>query len=196
MKSLRAYLFRHRGVIVAVVAMGVLWGASPTSSSLCLGLTLALAGESVRLWAIGYAGQHTRGQKLAAPVLVTSGPYAIVRNPLYLGNLINAIAVVVASLGGYSPGTRLFGLVATSFFMLLLYGQIVRAEEEFLEQRFGPSYRTYRENTPALWPNRNFFQQLKRGGGTEFLWTRALNFERMTLLWQGLIWSYLYISTS
>jgi protein-S-isoprenylcysteine O-methyltransferase Ste14 len=63
--------------------------ARPTPASLAAGLLLGFAGEAVRLWASGHI------EKTKA--LATGGPYAHTRNPLYLGSVVMAAGVAVAS---------------------------------------------------------------------------------------------------
>ena len=52
------------------------------------GLFLLVGGESIRLLSLRYIGKFSRTRKKKARMLVTSGPYALVRNPLYWGNLL------------------------------------------------------------------------------------------------------------
>jgi protein-S-isoprenylcysteine O-methyltransferase Ste14 len=79
--------------------------------------------------------------------LVTSGPYAFVRHPLYA-----AFLIMLASTGLLSANWFI-GVVGV---LLIASITIVRipAEEELLEGRFGERYREYRRHTPALLPLR------------------------------------------
>ena len=51
------------------------------------------------MWAVGYSGVTTRGDTVTAPALVTAGPYAYVRNPLYVGNFLTAAGFAIAFTG-------------------------------------------------------------------------------------------------
>jgi len=52
------------------------------------GLCLVLTGLGVRVLAAGFAGRHTRSSKIEGSKLAIAGPYAHVRNPIYLGSVV------------------------------------------------------------------------------------------------------------
>lgn len=192
MKPIRAFLFKWRGGLVAPVALAFLLLAQPTTCSLFAGLLLACLGEGIRLWAIGYTGEPTRSQELDAPVLVTTGPYGLVRNPLYLGNLLNGMAVATAAVGGMPAlqAALLWGSAAS--FLLFVYHNIIVLEQEFLLEQFGDDYRSYCQTVPSLIPTgirQQTLEPIRRG---DFCLARALQFEKMTLIWQALIWTILF----
>lgn len=186
MKRLRSLLFRWRGAIVAPVAAAVVILARPTGDSFLAGLLLSVCGEAMRLWALGYTGQHTRSQDLEAPALVTAGPYSLVRNPLYLGNLLNACGSAVAAAGGLSPLGGLGLLAVVAGVLTLVYGACISVEEEFLAERFGPGYAEYRARVPALLPRR---LSLQPGHGR--FQAPALRYETSTFVWLTLVWGVL-----
>jgi hypothetical protein len=73
--------------VTAVAAPFVRPTIAKRPSELCLkaaGLCLVLTGLGVRAWAAGFAGRHTRSSKIEGSKLATAGPYAHVRNPIYL----------------------------------------------------------------------------------------------------------------
>lgn len=113
-----------------------------------LGIPLMAAGGLLTLACV--ATFVVRGQGTPAPfdpprVVVASGPYRWVRNPMYLG-----ASLVLA---GYA-------LCAVSFAALLVpiallaaaHGFVVLYEEPTLDRRFGESYRAYRRSTPRWIP--------------------------------------------
>lgn len=191
MQPIREFLFKWRGGLVAPLALLFLYLAEPTPTSLFAGMCLALCGEGIRLWAIGYTGEPTRSQELDAPALITTGPYGLVRNPLYLGNLLNGMAVATAAVGGKPPLEAALLWLGAASFLGFVYSNIIILEQDFLLQEFGEEYRLYRETVPALLPigfHIRTAESIRRG---DFSLSRALTFERMTLIWQVLIWAIL-----
>jgi protein-S-isoprenylcysteine O-methyltransferase Ste14 len=108
-------------------------------------LALVIAGLLGRAWGAGCAGRHTREARIEAPALVTGGPYAYVRNPIYLASIVLGLGMV-----GLVGDPRLFAIHAAV--CVLLYAAIVPAEERFLAAKFGEEYSRYRAHVPRLWP--------------------------------------------
>jgi protein-S-isoprenylcysteine O-methyltransferase Ste14 len=149
---LAAFVFKNRGLLLALPAAVLALGGRPNALSIACGLPLAIAGELVRCWAVGYSGSTTRNDVVTAPKLVTAGPYAYVRNPLYLGNFATAAGFAIAFTGGNSPFER-GALVAGSLAaMAAVYSAIVPHEEAFLRSQFGDEFRRYCERVPRLVP--------------------------------------------
>ena len=128
---------RTRVSVGFVVAAAFLLLARPTLTSLATGAAIALVGLSIRAWA---AGHLRKNQKLAV-----SGPYAHVRNPLYVGTLLTGIGFAVA-------GAHLgIGLAMVAFF-LLYYLPVVGEEESHL-RKILPGYDEYARRVPRLVPS-------------------------------------------
>jgi len=119
-------------VLVAAFA----WFSHPDFYSLAWGLPLSALGLLLRGWAAGHLEKDSR--------LATSGPYAHVRNPLYLGTLLVAAGLVVAS------RRWLLALLFTAVF-LLVYLPAIELEEQHLAELF-PDFALYASHVPALWP--------------------------------------------
>jgi protein-S-isoprenylcysteine O-methyltransferase Ste14 len=111
--------------------------ARPHPRSLLLGLPLALLGEALRLWASGHI------EKTKA--LATGGPYAHTRNPLYVGSLLMAFGVAVASA---SPWAAL----AVAAYFLAFYPTVVQEEAAFLAGKFGDAYTAWAAAVPLFLP--------------------------------------------
>ena len=107
-----------------------------------LGLALGFTGAALSIWAISYL-KKSFGLRAAVRKLVTHGPYARIRHPLYVGEIIHIFGIAVLS--GTPVGLYLF-VVAVAF-------QVVRArieERKFL--RMLPEYQDYMRHTGFLWP--------------------------------------------
>ena len=113
-----------------------LWLSAPTWTSLAIGLPVSALSLILRAWA---AGHLAKNQSLAV-----SGPYAHVRNPLYIGTLGVASGFVIAS-----RRWELGVLFAALF--LLMYLPVVELEEQHLRSLF-PAYADYAKRVPRLWP--------------------------------------------
>jgi protein-S-isoprenylcysteine O-methyltransferase Ste14 len=116
-----------------LVAAFSFW-SSPTRSSIEWGAPVSVAGLLLRGWA---AGHLAKNQSLAV-----SGPYSFTRNPLYLGTLLVAAGLVVAS---RQPGLAF--LFAAAFG--LVYLPAIELEEQHLRELF-PEYASYAQRVPRL----------------------------------------------
>jgi protein-S-isoprenylcysteine O-methyltransferase Ste14 len=108
-------------------------------------IALIVLGLGLRAWAGGCAGTHTRRATIEAPRLVTGGPFAYVRNPIYFASVILGLGMVVL-IGDpwlFAPYVGVFAL---------LYGAIVPAEEKFLREKFGVEYARYCAHVPRALP--------------------------------------------
>jgi protein-S-isoprenylcysteine O-methyltransferase Ste14 len=151
-ESLEAFVFKNRGALLAVPAVALAALGKPSAFSVTIGLPIAIAGELLRCWAVGYSGVTTRGDAVEAPKLVTAGPYAHVRNPLYVGNFMTAAGFAIAFTGKNSPLARL-GLIAGALgSMIGVYATIVPHEERFLRDKFGEEFERYCERVPPVVP--------------------------------------------
>jgi len=97
---------------------------------------LALAGVALRAWTVGVAapgtsGRNTREQKAAS--LTTTGPYSLVRHPLYLANSIIALGLALFPHAWIAPP-----LVAT--LTAVYYACIAEREDQYLRERFGAAW--------------------------------------------------------
>jgi protein-S-isoprenylcysteine O-methyltransferase Ste14 len=148
----RALIFKNRGALLAAPAVALAIFGRPTRASAALGVPLALAGEALRCWAVGYSGETTRADRVTAPALVTAGPYAYVRNPLYLGNFVTALGFSLAFTGGFEGRSRALWAAFGLGTMAAVYAAIVPLEESYLRQTFGSDFDAYVANVPRLVP--------------------------------------------
>jgi len=126
-----------------------LWLSSPTWTSLAIGIPVSILGLVLRAWAAGHLEKNR--------TLAVSGPYAYVRNPLYIGTLMVAAGFVIAS-----RRWELGVLFAAVF--LLIYLPVVELEEQHLRSLF-PEYADYAQRVPRLWP------RIGTQGGKRFQWS-------------------------
>ena len=146
---LGGWLFRHRTALplpFAAAILGLRLGeASPSPGLLAAGILVTFLGEMLRLWGVYHIGAISRTRSDRLGPLVTSGPFAVVRNPLYVGN----IALWV----GFALTARLVWLAPVILVVLgAEYHAIVRWEERLLESRLGDPYRAYAARVPRWWP--------------------------------------------
>ena len=150
--TFQAFVFKNRGLLLSLPAGVLALCGRPSGSSIALGLPLAFAGELIRCWAVGYSGVTTRNDAVTAPKLVTGGPYAYVRNPLYLGNFLTAAGFAIAFTGKNSRSARRALVGGSLGAMAAIYATIVPHEEEFLKSSFGEAFERYRACVPRLVP--------------------------------------------
>ena len=146
------FVFGRRGELLAVPAIALAVFGKPSAFSIAVGLPLAFAGEAIRAWAVGYSGVTTRGDAVTAPALVTAGPYAYVRNPLYLGNFVTALGFALAFTGGDEQPKRTALVAGALGTMLAVYSVVVPHEERYLRKTFGAAFDEYVAAVPPVLP--------------------------------------------
>ncbi len=133
-----------------VLVAAFLWFSRPTVASLYFGLPVALLGLVLRAWAAGHLEKNLQ--------LAVSGPFRYVRNPLYLGTLVVAAGLVIASREWW------LGLLFAAVFVLV-YLPVIELEESHLRKLF-PEYEEYAERVPMLFP-----RWRKAQAGRPFRWS-------------------------
>ena len=119
--------------------------ARPSRLLVTGGVIMVVLGEALRLWGVHHIGVISRTRSDRLGPLVAGGPFALVRNPLYLGN----IALWV----GFALSARLVWMAPLLAVVLALkYHAIVRWEERLLDQRLGDRYRAYKASVPRWIP--------------------------------------------
>lgn len=151
-EEFQALVFKNRGALLSIPAAILAAFGKPSATSVAIGLPLAIAGELVRCWAVGYSGVTTRGDHVEAPKLITAGPYAYVRNPLYVGNFITALGFAIAYTGKNSFAQKLALVGGSLGVMAGVYATIIPHEEQFLRSQFGEDFDRYCETVPPLVP--------------------------------------------
>ena len=119
--------------------------AAATVTVTLIALACLTTGALLRLWGTAYLGSGVmRGALMQGDRLVSAGPYRYLRNPLYLGSWLLAVATSLLM----PPSGAAFFLPAFSLFALFL----ISAEERFLTAQLGDVYQQYCRRVPRLWP--------------------------------------------
>ena len=142
------FLFKYRSYTPIPLALYILYNSHPEIQNILIGFILIAIGESLRMWAVSYAGGITRTTNVGAPSLCTSGPYGYTRNPLYIGNMIiySGVVFVAGSLNILSM------LIVTWAFFIIQYYLIINLEQNTLIDLFGKEYKNYMNNVPIFFP--------------------------------------------
>ena len=146
--DIRNFFFANRSFTPIPIALSIIYFAQPENQNIVLGFMVLLVGELIRMWSVSYAGGETRTTNVGAPSLCTAGPYGYVRNPIYVGNMLMYLGIVIIA---GSPNLMLMVLATMSFF-IIQYSLIISLEEEKLDELFGPEYVAYKSNVRAILP--------------------------------------------
>ncbi|MCW3835129.1 methyltransferase family protein [Sphingomonas canadensis] len=183
------FLFVIRGTyIYAVIAIATLiaWctrdaGPFDSASADCawfwLSLGVATLGAVIRIFTSGWAALGTSGRVKAAAEaaeLNTTGPYSLVRNPLYVGRIVNYTGMAMLS------GSWVFGAI-TFLLSVLIYERVSIYEEEFLRGKFGDAHAKWAKDVPALFPRFHGWVKPKY----KFWWKRMIWRERQKVFLLG-----------
>ena len=132
-------------LLVAVCA----YFARPDTGTVSIGLSLAVVGQVFRIYAAGYIFKNRQ--------LASTGPYALVRHPLYLGNFIILIGFTIAS-------ANLYVAAGVVVFFLVWYPAAIAYEDSKLENIFGDDWRAWSKNIRAIIPGLARWSDLKTKG--------------------------------
>jgi protein-S-isoprenylcysteine O-methyltransferase Ste14 len=162
------YDLRHRRqrfrqfVGVALVFLFTVLG-TPSEAGIWIGGAIATAGMAIRLWASGYV--------LKNQVLATVGPYARVRHPLYVGNIVIGLGFCVASGLWWSYPTMLAVL-------LYFYPHTIRYEDQKLKRLFPGAWERWAERTRALLPSLWAYRDGEAAAAERPEWSLRLSFRK------------------
>jgi protein-S-isoprenylcysteine O-methyltransferase Ste14 len=156
---LRETIFKFRGLIWGIfIAAALIFPVSFSCARAAAAVLLLIAGQSLRFWAAGFIPKY-RTLAVDAPYLVTTGPYAWIRNPLYAGNGVIGLgwSLAVGPLWSASFAVLYFALYRVV---------IIPFEEQFLARRFGGEYESYKRSVNSLFPGfDNLREKIRRSGG-------------------------------
>ncbi len=172
------WLFRNRTSIPLPIVMALLVippraADAGTGWLVWAGLAVVVVGELIRLWGVHHIGSVSRTRSERLGPLIDSGPFARVRNPLYVGNVLLWL--------GFAMSARLPWLAPVVFVLLALeYHAIVRWEERLLATRIGPPYVDYLRRVPRWLPS--LTGNSRDASRSAFSWKETLYSERGTLI--------------
>jgi len=182
------WLFQRRTSIPVPLAVALLLIPGQHSSKAWLfdaaGVALVAAGEWIRLWAVRHIGGISRTRSDRLGPLVATGPFAHVRNPLYIGNM--ALWVGFA-LSAHLPWLAVLIAVVIG----VEYHAIARWEEQLLVSRRGDEYQAYMARVPRWMPATKSRARRDREGiaiaqaaahPVPFSWRETFYSERGTLI--------------
>jgi len=168
------FLFKWRNTVFPVVMAVLLLGFHPSGAGRpwdlwvdLIALAVILAGSALRILVVGlaYIKRGGMNKKVYADNLVTEGMFAHGRNPLYIGNLMVLLGILLMH---GSPWVIVLG----GAFYLASYGAIVAAEERFLREKFGDAYRAYCADVPRWGLRLSGMRETFRG--FSFNWRRVV----------------------
>ncbi len=184
-ERLGAGLFRLRSwTPLPLLTLGLIL-ARPTVGSVLAGLALTITGEAIRMASVAHIGSRSRTRSGDVGMLVTTGPYARCRNPLYLGNVLLA--------AGLALGVGVPALAAVTVGVVALqYVFIVAWEESRLARVHGQAYGTYVTAVPRFLPRpgrRGAPPAAPETTSQNRRWSAVLRSERGTLLVHLAAWT-------
>ncbi len=145
-----------------------------TRAGAVIGVILLTFGSIGRIWCLMFIS----GRKNS--VLITDGPYSVVRNPLYLFNFIGGVGFGLAV-----ENPLLAGAIAV--FLSVSYTLAVASEEAKLRELFGDTYSVYCAETPRWLPRWTNYHESEVVTVCTVKIRNGL-FEAMWLLWAFLLW--------
>ncbi len=154
LQKLDALAFRYRAPLLVLAAaplvLAGLDGPRPAAPALAGGVALVALGAALRLASIRWLGKRARVSRAKATILVARGPYARVRNPLYLAALLIIAGLgVMTGLGAWT--------LAPVLAVWLIYDRVVRHEERALSAAHDDLGRAYVRAVPRWLPLRRAF---------------------------------------
>ncbi|MFT7462035.1 MAG: protein-S-isoprenylcysteine O-methyltransferase Ste14 [Pseudohongiellaceae bacterium] len=140
------FVFRFRNKLAALpmiyVILSTRWEWENVWGVWLLAGLLTGSGILVRLW----SNQHCNYNRRAQNILAHTGPYALGRNPLYVGNAL-------AILGAIAASGLIWMIPITLVWMILIFNVVVRREEPKMLAKYGELYADYCKRVPRWLPS-------------------------------------------
>lgn len=172
---LTSIIFIGTAIAFYTGATGPFESAESNQAWFWLSLGVASLGALIRIVTSGFAALGTSGNtkvEAIAAELNTTGPYSLVRNPLYVGRIVNFTGIAMLS------GSWVFGAL-TFLVFVLIYERISVYEEEFLRGKFSSAHTKWAAEVPFLLPRLNGWVKPKY----KFWIRRAIRREDKKIFW-------------
>jgi protein-S-isoprenylcysteine O-methyltransferase Ste14 len=175
-REIRYNEFSRQAIGIVLIAVFSTW-AAPRAELYWLGAAIAVGGILFRLWASGFVMKNKE--------LATTGPYALVRHPLYTGNIVMLIGYCLAN-------GQVWPWLVGALFLWLWYPPAISYEDRKLHGIFGDSWLAWSSRTPALIP-----RTLSPGSGEGTSWSFAKSMKQnwepvivvYSLFWLWWLWT-------
>lgn len=159
----------------------LIYFAQPTPVSIATGLVLIAAGQLLRVWAAGHLVKNKR--------LTTTGPYAYVKNPLYVGAITIVIGFCVVGMPPWNlelswrnPRLWLYVIFLAAFFLYYMPRKM-KIEGDRLRAIYGDAYTRYDQSVPDMIPR---LTPYRSGDTTRWTWAQTVdNSEHGTIMSLG-----------
>ena len=148
-------LFRYRNIGFPIIAILLFAAFEPGRSRSVyheiltdlIGFALAALGQAIHIATLSTAWIRRGGRdsKIHADRLITSGWYAHCRNPIYIGNFLVVIGLLIMF-------NNFIVFVVALAAIMFSYHAIVITEENYLIRHFGIEYQSYCQRVPRWWP--------------------------------------------
>ena len=155
MDNITRFLQKWRVRLGHLFVLVLLIVAAPNLRAAAAGTVLVLIGAGLRVLSAGYIEKDE--------VLSLRGPYAHVRNPLYVGSFVMYLGFCFAS------GRPLIVVAYLPFFFCIYFATIFR-EEAFLTTKFGDRFAEYVRRVPRFLPRPT---PAYKGGRGVFAWSQV-----------------------
>ena len=146
--SLRYNEILRQGIGLLLVAVCAYF-ARPGSTLVTIGLAMAAFGQVFRIYAAGFIHKNKQ--------LASSGPYALVRHPLYLGNFLILTGFALAA-------SNMYVWIGVIVFFLIWYPAAISYEDSKLESIFEDEWRAWSKNIRAIIPGKFKWADLRAEG--------------------------------
>lgn len=144
------FLFRRRTLFLTLIPIVLVVFARPNAHRFWIGVPFVAVGQLIRIWSAGYLSKLEK--------LITAGPFALCRNPLYVGSFLVCIGYLFMC-------NRTDAWIAVPVLFWLFHGGAVAYEEKLLREKFGDPFEKYCKIVPRFVPA---WRSLAGHGGFSF----------------------------